>query len=70
MLFYIKGMDPAGPYFEDTDLMVRLDPTDAMFVDAIHTDTDPIYTIGKNTKKKIKEKKLTIGESHLFKEFC
>jgi len=31
-------LDPAGPYFEDTDPSVRLDPTDAMFVDVIHTD--------------------------------
>ncbi len=31
-------MDPAGPYFENTDPSVRLDPTDALFVDVIHTD--------------------------------
>lgn len=31
-------MDPAGPYFESTDPKVRLDPTDALFVDVIHTD--------------------------------
>ncbi|CAF4479934.1 unnamed protein product [Rotaria socialis] len=34
----ITGLDPAGPYFEWTDPLVRLDPTDDQFVDVIHTD--------------------------------
>jgi len=34
----ITGLDPAGPYFEYTDPIVRLDPTDAVFVDNLHTD--------------------------------
>ncbi|XP_062615308.1 inactive pancreatic lipase-related protein 1-like [Saccostrea cucullata] len=34
----ITGLDPAGLYFEKYDTKVKLDPTDANFVDVIHTD--------------------------------
>ncbi|KAL3869916.1 hypothetical protein ACJMK2_042538 [Sinanodonta woodiana] len=34
----ITGLDPAAPNFVDTDPLVRLDHTDAGFVDIIHTD--------------------------------
>ena len=38
----LPGLDPAEPCFQGTPEEVRLDPSDAMFVDVIHTDSAPI----------------------------
>ncbi|XP_011495868.1 PREDICTED: pancreatic triacylglycerol lipase-like isoform X2 [Ceratosolen solmsi marchali] len=42
----ISGLDPAEPHFSNTSPMVRLDPTDADFVTAIHTDCSPFISGG------------------------
>lgn len=36
--FTLTGLDPAGPGFDFDHADARLDPTDAMFVDVIHSD--------------------------------
>ncbi|KAM4636855.1 pancreatic triacylglycerol lipase-like [Discoglossus pictus] len=38
----ITGLDPAGPYFQNTPTDVRLDMSDADLVDVIHTDAGPL----------------------------
>jgi len=41
------GMDPAEPHFADTQPIVRLDTSDARFVDIIHTNAKLFISGGK-----------------------
>jgi len=38
LVVIIAGLDPAGPHFGNWNPALRLDPTDAKYVDVIHTD--------------------------------
>lgn len=42
------GLDPAYPYYQNTDESGHLDPSDGVFVDVIHTDSGELFngTIG------------------------
>jgi len=42
----ISALDPAGPAFESYDMYVRVDKTDAEFVDVMHTDAEPLLDAG------------------------
>lgn len=42
----ITGLDPAEPFFSKTDPIVRLDRTDARYVDVVHTDAKPFVSTG------------------------
>jgi len=41
----ITGLDPAEPYFQWLHSSIRLDPSDAEFVDVIHTNGESIFNI-------------------------
>lgn len=41
--FCVAGLDPAGPLYRGKPPSERLDPTDAQFVDVIHSDTDGMW---------------------------
>lgn len=46
--FCLSGLDPAQPNFANFDIQIRLDQSDAVFVDAIHTDGSDYDTISGN----------------------
>ncbi|KAK7116287.1 hypothetical protein V1264_001996 [Littorina saxatilis] len=49
----ISGLDAAAPLFENYGNDVKLDKTDAMFVDAIHTDAEALHEAGLGTVDEI-----------------
>lgn len=46
MVGRITGLDPANPWFNYDSPKVRLDRSDAKFVDVIHTDTSTVLVMG------------------------
>ncbi|XP_018020433.1 inactive pancreatic lipase-related protein 1 [Hyalella azteca] len=44
----ITGLEPSRPHFQGLPVTVRLDPTDAVFVDVIHTNSHPDPYAGSN----------------------
>lgn len=46
------ALDPAQPFFEGGRPEIRLDPTDADFVDAWHTDARQFFPVITNGKQK------------------
>ncbi|XP_057297074.1 pancreatic lipase-related protein 2-like [Hydractinia symbiolongicarpus] len=49
----ISGLDPSAPYYEFRHADVRLDKTDADFVDVIHTDTKTLLVKGFGTAQEL-----------------
>ena len=47
----ISGLDPAGPYFTNMPTYVRLDTSDAIFVDNYHTDGAQVIVLGYGTSQ-------------------
>lgn len=41
-----SGLDPAGPWFDTEDTRVRLDSSDAQFMDNTHTGADGFIHLG------------------------
>ena len=51
-----RGLDPAGPNFEYNDPACRLDPTDATFVDVIHSDGETLLELGMGLQQPVKQR--------------
>ncbi|ESO97125.1 hypothetical protein LOTGIDRAFT_226820 [Lottia gigantea] len=49
----ITGLDPAGLCFEKFDIKTRLDPSDASYVDVIHTDAETLFQLAFGMAKAI-----------------
>jgi hypothetical protein len=46
ILCYVTGLDPAQPCFQDDSPEIRLDPSDADFIDVIHTNGRILEKVG------------------------